>query len=100
MMNPLLPGADMRCVSALDDGSIKGIFLFPAMHKYSMHDHRVHSLLSIVAGYPGTVIYVHCGMLSVRIPEETRAPLAIRYAAFRTRSISMLWRSHFPGCIS
>jgi len=70
MMNPLLPGADMRCVSALDDGFVKGVFLFPAMHKYSMHDHHVESLLSIVAGYPGTVVYVHFGMLTVGFREK------------------------------
>jgi uncharacterized protein len=65
MMNPLLPGADIRCASALQDGQINGIFLFPAMHRYSMEDHHVHSLLAIVAGFPGAVVYVHCGMLSV-----------------------------------
>lgn len=65
MMNPVAPGADMRCSSALNDQLIDGIFLFPAMHRYSLHDHHVHSLLSIVSGYPNAVVYVHCGMLSV-----------------------------------
>ncbi len=65
MVNPLLPGADMRCAAALDGGQIHGIFLFPAMHRYSIENPQVHSLLAILAGYPGTAIYVHCGMLSV-----------------------------------
>src|SRR5579863_7471271 len=38
MINPLLPGADLRCTTALAEGQIHGIFLFPAMHQYSMHD--------------------------------------------------------------
>jgi len=65
MVNPLLPGADMRCQAALDEGQIHGIFLFPAMHRYSIENPHVHSLLAILAGYPGTMIYVHCGMLSI-----------------------------------
>jgi uncharacterized protein len=65
MINPMSPGADMRCSTALNEGQINGIFLFPAMHRYSMHDHHVHSLLSILSGFPGAVVYVHCGMLSV-----------------------------------
>ncbi len=74
MMNPLLPGADMRISRALEDGFVKGMFLFPAMHKYSLHDHHVHSLLSIVGGYPGTVIYVHFGMLSVGFRQKLGLP--------------------------
>jgi predicted TIM-barrel fold metal-dependent hydrolase len=74
MMNPLMHGADMRISRALEDGFVKGIFLFPAMHKYSMHDHNVHSLLSIVGGYPGTVIYVNFGMLSVGVREKLGLP--------------------------
>jgi hypothetical protein len=65
MVNPLLPGADMRCAGAIEQGQIHGVFLLPAMHRYSVQDPHVHSLLSILAGYPGSVIYVHCGMLSI-----------------------------------
>lgn len=74
MMNPLMPGADIRCANALRDGLIAGIFLFPAMHRYSMHDTHVHSLLSIVAGHPGAVVYVHCGMLSVGFRKKLGLP--------------------------
>jgi hypothetical protein len=55
----------MRISRALDDRSVNGLFLFPAMHKYSLHDLHVHSLLSIASAYPGTIIYVQMGMLSV-----------------------------------
>jgi predicted TIM-barrel fold metal-dependent hydrolase len=65
MLNPLLPGVDIRCAAALANGQVNGIFLFPAMHRYSMHDSHVHSLLATVAAYPSAVVYVHCGMLSV-----------------------------------
>ncbi len=52
MMNPLMPGADIRCANALRDGQINGIFLFPAMHRYSMEDPHVHSLLGYRHGLP------------------------------------------------
>ena len=65
MVNPVLTGSDLRCAAALSEGEVHGIFLFPAMHQYSMHDVKVHSLLSIVAGNGGALVYVHCGMLSL-----------------------------------
>jgi uncharacterized protein len=74
MMNPLVPGADMRCVNALRDRQIDGIFLFPAMHRFSMHDTHVHSLLSTIAGHPGAVVYVHCGLLSVGFRKKLGLP--------------------------
>jgi len=82
MMNPLTPGADMRCANALRDGEINGIFLFPAMHRYSMEDHHVHSLLAILAGFPGAVVYVHCGMLSVGFRKKLglHSPFDMRYS--------------------
>jgi uncharacterized protein len=70
MVNPLLPGVDMRCQAALEEGLIQGIFLFPAMHRFSMHDDHVRSLLSIFRATPGSVVYVHCGMLSVGVRQK------------------------------
>jgi predicted TIM-barrel fold metal-dependent hydrolase len=82
MLNPLSPGADTRCANALNDRQIDGIFLFPAMHRYSMQDHHVHSLLAIVAGFPGAIVYVHCGMLSVGFRKKLglHSPFDMRYS--------------------
>jgi predicted TIM-barrel fold metal-dependent hydrolase len=74
MVNPLLAGVDMRCQSALAEGRIQGIFLFPAMHCYSMQSQHVRSLLATVSGYPNTVVYVHCGMLSVGFRKKLGLP--------------------------
>ncbi len=74
MVQPLLDGADLRCASALSDGQIHGIFLFPAMHRYSLHDARVLSVLATVAAYPGAFVYVHCGMLSVGFRRKLGLP--------------------------
>ena len=82
MLNPLTPGADMRCANALRDGEINGIFLFPAMHRYSMEDHHVHSLLAILSGFAGAVVYVHCGMLSVGFRKKLglHSPFDMRFS--------------------
>jgi predicted TIM-barrel fold metal-dependent hydrolase len=74
MVNPLLPGADLRCQTALAEGQIQGIFLFPAMHRYSLQSEHVRSLLAIVDGHPGGVVYVHCGMLSVGFRKKLGLP--------------------------
>ncbi len=52
MVNPLAPNA------AADVP--KGIFLFPAMHRYSLHDERAKAVIA-----KARVVYVHCGVLSV-----------------------------------
>ncbi len=74
MVNPLLPGVDIRCQAALAEGQIQGVFLFPAMHCFSMQSEQVRGLLATVSGYPGTVVYVHCGMLSVGFRKKLGLP--------------------------
>jgi predicted TIM-barrel fold metal-dependent hydrolase len=74
MVNPLLAGVDIRVANALEEGSIHGVFLFPAMHRYSMQDTHVHSLLSTMSAHPGSLVYVHCGMLSVGFRKKLGLP--------------------------
>ena len=75
MVNPTNGGSDIHCAQALNDGQIQGIFLFPAMHRYSMHDPHVSSLLAVLAGHPvGAVVYVHCGELSVGFRRKLGLP--------------------------
>lgn len=82
MINPVMPGADMRCAKAFEDEQIDGVFLLPAMHRYSMQDHHVHSLLSVLSAVPGTVVYVHCGMLSVGFRKKLglHSPFDMRFS--------------------
>jgi predicted TIM-barrel fold metal-dependent hydrolase len=77
MVNPIHAGGGTRIAAAFDDGQIQGIFLFPAMHRYSMHDTHVRSLLASVnsrPGHPGAVVYVHCGMISVGFRRKLGLP--------------------------
>jgi len=82
MLNPMLPGADMRLSSAIAEHKVSGFFLFPAMHHYLVQDHHVRSLLGIVSSYPNTIVYVHCGALSMGFRRKLGlpSPFDLRYS--------------------
>ena len=69
MINPLLPNA---CVDVPS-----GVFLFPAMHRYSLHDDRARAVIS-----RAKLVYVHCGVLSVGFRRKLGLPSAfdMRYS--------------------
>lgn len=73
MLDPTQPDAFARADQALD-GGLQGISLFPAMHRYSMHDDRVLTILESVSARSAIVIFVHCGVLSVGIRGKLRLP--------------------------
>lgn len=75
MVNPLAPDAIARVQGTLDRGHMHGICLFPAMHRYSLHDEHVLAVLDLVhATRPATVIFVHCGVLSVGVRDKLGLP--------------------------
>jgi uncharacterized protein len=48
-----------------------GVFLFPAMHRYSLHDDRVRAVIAAAK-----LVYVHCGVLSVGFRKKLGLPSA------------------------
>jgi uncharacterized protein len=74
MVNPVEPDAAVRVRDAFAAGFLQGICLFPAMHRYSMHDDRVTPLLELAAARPGTVVFVHCGVLTVGVRRKLGLP--------------------------
>ena len=70
MLNAAAPDSAERAKRALDNGLLQGICLFPAMHRYSIHDERVIPILDLAAARPGTVVFVHCGVLTVGIRKK------------------------------
>jgi predicted TIM-barrel fold metal-dependent hydrolase len=66
MVNPAAPGA------AVAPG-LNAICLFPAMHRYSLHDPRVEPLLEQAATL-GCAVFVHCGVLTVGIRQKLGLP--------------------------
>jgi predicted TIM-barrel fold metal-dependent hydrolase len=67
MVDPTAAGANERVRAALDGGNLHCICLFPAMHRYSIQDERVRTLLDVAAAHPGVAIFVHCGVLTVGV---------------------------------
>ena len=74
MVNPTAPDAITDAKSALSSGFIRGLCFFPAMHRYSIQDERVSALLDLVTAHPGTIAFVHCGVLSVGIRKKLGLP--------------------------
>jgi predicted TIM-barrel fold metal-dependent hydrolase len=73
MFNPAAADSASRLEKALAHG-LRGICLFPAMHRYGLPDERVDVLLKLAAAKPGTVVFVHCGVLTVGVREKLSLP--------------------------
>ena len=83
MVNPLAPDVIPRVQGALDRGRLKAICLFPAMHRYSIQSDAALAILDIVhATRPSTVVFVHCGVLSVGVRDRLGlpSPFDMRYS--------------------
>jgi len=65
-VDPTQEDAERRTTLALRDLGLRGICLLPAMHRLPLFDERVLRVASIVAQQPGAVLWVHCGLLSIR----------------------------------
>jgi predicted TIM-barrel fold metal-dependent hydrolase len=74
MLDPTAPDAPSRTEHALDRLGLRGICLFPAMQRYSLHDARVREIVQIAATHAGTVVFVHCGALSVGVRKKLGLP--------------------------
>lgn len=76
MVDPTQPDAETTTAAALDDGALRAICLFPSMHRYAIHDERVHKMFAVAAARPGTAVFVHCGVLSVGVRKKLGLPSA------------------------
>jgi predicted TIM-barrel fold metal-dependent hydrolase len=74
MVDPTQTGAADAAAAALRDPGLRAICLFPAMHRYSMHDDRARRIIEIAAAVPGTAVFVHCGVLSVGVRKKLGLP--------------------------
>jgi predicted TIM-barrel fold metal-dependent hydrolase len=74
MVNPAAPNAVTYVERALESGHMHALCFFPAMHRYSIQDDRVSKLLDLAAAKPGTIAFVHCGVLSVGVRKKLGLP--------------------------
>ena len=74
MVDPGSEGAVQRTVRALSELGLRGICLFPAMHHVPLHDERTTRVVAVAAEHPGTIVFVHCGVLSVGVRKRLGLP--------------------------
>jgi len=70
MLDPAAPDAATTAARALDEQHLRGICLFPAMHHTALDDGRVAAVIEVAAARPGTIVFVHCGMLSIGVRKK------------------------------
>jgi predicted TIM-barrel fold metal-dependent hydrolase len=73
MFNPTAADASLRLSHALGEQKLKGIALFPAMHRYRPDDESVGRVFEAAAA-SGAVVFVHCGVLSVGVRKKLGLP--------------------------
>jgi predicted TIM-barrel fold metal-dependent hydrolase len=80
-LDPLAAGAAERAEAGLKAG-LKGICLMQAMHGFSVADERVRPVLDAASSVPGSVVFVHCGVLSVGVRKRLglASPFDMRYS--------------------
>ncbi|MBI3490905.1 MAG: amidohydrolase [Acidobacteria bacterium] len=74
MVDPTQPTAPVSTAYAIDRDGLRAICLYPAMHRYSLHDPRVRRVIEVAAARPGTAVFVHCGVLSVGVRKQLGLP--------------------------
>jgi predicted TIM-barrel fold metal-dependent hydrolase len=81
MFNPLEPDAAARARAAFASG-LQVICLFPAMHRYSMHDPRLEAVLEEAGAQPHRAVFVHCGVLTVGVRKKLglNSPFDMRFS--------------------
>jgi predicted TIM-barrel fold metal-dependent hydrolase len=73
MFNPVAPDAEPRLTRALGELRLRGIALFPAMHKYRVDDAAVDRVFEAAEAQQAAV-FVHCGVLSVGVRKKLGLP--------------------------
>jgi uncharacterized protein len=59
--------APVKTAERIERDGLRAICLYPAMHHYSIHGERARRIFDVAAARPGTVVFVHCGVLSVGV---------------------------------
>jgi uncharacterized protein len=74
MLDPSADDAVARSIRATRELGLRGICLFPAMHHVPLDDERVQAVVEVARDTPGTVVFVHCGMLSIGVRKKLGLP--------------------------
>ena len=69
MFDPTAPDASERLRRALRDLKLRGVALFPAMHKFRLDDERVDAVFKVAEEHRA-VVFAHCGVLTVGVRKK------------------------------
>jgi predicted TIM-barrel fold metal-dependent hydrolase len=73
MFNPVPADASERLSRALGDMGLRGVCLFPAMHRYRLDDDRVAHVFEFAVKHKA-VVFAHCGALTVGVRKKLGLP--------------------------
>jgi predicted TIM-barrel fold metal-dependent hydrolase len=73
MANPTVEGAAALVKRAFSHLGVKGVCLFPAMHRFYLWEARLHPIYETVAAHGG-IVFVHCGHLKIGIRDKLGLP--------------------------
>jgi predicted TIM-barrel fold metal-dependent hydrolase len=81
MLDATAGDAPGRADEAIRVLGLRGLCLFPAMQRYSLHDPPVRAIVEVAARHAGTAVFVHCGALSVGVRKKLGLPsrFEVRY---------------------
>ena len=74
MVDPTQPDAAAKASDAIERDGMRGLCLFPAMHRFQVQDGPAAAIFDLAASKPGTVVFVHCGVLSVGVRKKLGLP--------------------------
>jgi predicted TIM-barrel fold metal-dependent hydrolase len=70
MFNPKTPDASGRAARAFDQLGMRGLCLFPAMHRFSIQDEILQPVFEEAEKRRNVVIFVHTGVLTVGVRKK------------------------------
>lgn len=81
MLDPTAEDAAEHLHGALAWG-LRGICLFPAMHRYPLDDGRLRPVFEAAAATPRALVFVHCGVLTVGVRKKLglASPFDMRFS--------------------
>jgi predicted TIM-barrel fold metal-dependent hydrolase len=74
MLDASAPEAPATAARAIDELGLRGVCLFPAMHHTPLSDARLAAVVEVAAARPGTIVFVHCGALSIGVRKKLGLP--------------------------
>jgi predicted TIM-barrel fold metal-dependent hydrolase len=95
LVDPLANGAAERTRWLLNERGYKGLLVFPAMHHFRIGGSELRACLEVLAERRA-VLYVHCGLLVVKLRELLGLPRAVDLAYANPLDIVPVAQA-FPG---